>query len=976
MIKFPRFRIAFMICLLAGLLPGRPAEAQNLHPSADKALAYLRSCDGARPVYTYAATTPYSFQGREALYITTFTEGGFVITSADQRAEILAYSTRSHFDASRIPAHVAYVLDRYAAAQAQQTLSSPAGDAGLPVKSTSKSVNPLCTSRWGQNCFYNEQCPYDTLGPCDHAVTGCVATAMAQIMYYWKYPVHGSGVHTYNHYMYGNLSADFGAATYDWASMSDSLAGHNAEVAELNYHCGVATDMDYGPGSSGGLVNAESWEQYFRYSLNAELQYRSEMDSADWVQTIIHEMDAGRPVLYVGFPKPPMPPVGHAWVCDGYDMNGFLHFNWGWDGTFDGYFQMGAFVYSESNFAVTGIMPVQQADICVIESLFPAAATFTDPVPLRVRVANYDTAAHWGIPLYYRIDGATAVWDTITDTIPPLQEIVFEFGNPCDLSASPGHFYQMEVVVAETTDAFRENDTLRFLAENVVCALPPYTMGFESTESFSGWSMEDIQTNGNCWYFGTGGGHSGTGLVYSFVYDQPADDWLFSRCLDLDSGQLYRLSFWCKSNSLSQASDFELWMGQSPSASAMNNLVDSIHCAPGGAYQELAYYFSVPVDGHYYAGWHLAAPAFAPGSLLDDFSISPCEAPDAGITALISPQAACDLSAETLTVEVRNFSSQVMYSVPLSYRLNGGPVTNDTIWDTLSMGEAVTFSFQQLADLSAGGDFEILVWTELAGDSLNTNDTLRQWVRNVISPLMPYSMGFEPAEDLSDWSIENTNADAYAWHCRSFGGRTAPWCAIYEYSSWIAADDWLFSKCVYLEAGTTYRLDFWYKVESDQWHEDLSVWAGNAPMSQHMDLLIADMPGLLNMTYLQSQHLFTVPAGGHYYLGWKCYSPALMFNLYLDDISLQATTVGQENSSPEGRFSLSPNPSTDGHFLLELAEEPITPVNLKVFDLTGRCLLSLTISRQTTFIDLSETENGLYFFVLDGLGVEKVMRRR
>ncbi|UBM62629.1 thiol protease/hemagglutinin PrtT [Candidatus Sulfidibacterium hydrothermale] len=199
-----------------------------------------------------------------------------------------------------------------------------------------KIIGPLLETTWDQGCYYNASCPEDIDGHCGHALTGCVATAMAQVMKYWSFPKHGKGSHTDNTETYGKLTVNFGATTYQWSDMPDRLDSANNAVATLMYHCGVSIDMDYGPKSSGSHTSytVSALTDYFYYAPTAHFVEKESYSDAQWESLIKTELDSLRPILYRGHKASG---GGHSFVCDGYQGD-FFHFNWGWNGTDDGYF--------------------------------------------------------------------------------------------------------------------------------------------------------------------------------------------------------------------------------------------------------------------------------------------------------------------------------------------------------------------------------------------------------------------------------------------------------------------------------------------------------------------------------------------------------------------------------------------------------------------------------------------------------------
>ena len=197
---------------------------------------------------------------------------------------------------------------------------------------------------WNQDCYYNDSCPADVSGPCGHTLVGCVATAASMVMKYHHHPHQGTGTYSYNHITYGTQAVNYGATTYDWPNMPVFDANEN--IAELMYQMGVAVDMDYGPTGSGAssalVVNA--LETYFDYDPVAIYDFKSLYTDPVWEGMLMGELDAERPLYYRGTGTQ----GGHAFICDGYDDdfgasgNTYFHFNWGWSGAYNGYFQLSA----------------------------------------------------------------------------------------------------------------------------------------------------------------------------------------------------------------------------------------------------------------------------------------------------------------------------------------------------------------------------------------------------------------------------------------------------------------------------------------------------------------------------------------------------------------------------------------------------------------------------------------------------------
>ena len=282
--------------------------------------------------------------------------GGFVIVSADDAAyPILGYSTNT--PAGDLGPETRFWLGQYeneiealaagsveVETELQNYISGQWGALlqGVPPQPKNNFVPQMLTTQWNQSPYYNALCPAGT-------PVGCVATATAQVMKYWNHPVVGNGSHSYNEDDYGTLSADFGNTTYDWDNMPNRLTSRSTTaqvtaVATLSYHIGVAIEMDYSPDGSGaqvlgyGASSQNALVNYFNYENTLSGIMKSNYTDAEWVETLKDELDEGRPILYAGYDNS----AGHAFVFDGYDVNSQFHVNWGWGGSYDGYFVMGA----------------------------------------------------------------------------------------------------------------------------------------------------------------------------------------------------------------------------------------------------------------------------------------------------------------------------------------------------------------------------------------------------------------------------------------------------------------------------------------------------------------------------------------------------------------------------------------------------------------------------------------------------------
>ena len=197
---------------------------------------------------------------------------------------------------------------------------------------------------WGQGKPFNNKCPQING---ERTVTGCVATALSQIMYVHKYPTKGTGSHSYTTESKKlNVSANFGNTTYDWVNMIPNYSGSytttqaNA-VATLMHHVGVAADMDYTVDGSGAVssIALAAITKYFGYDKAINVLPKDFMKEESLLQAIATDLQVGRPVYFSGVT---VNQEGHAFVCDGMKSDGYLHINWGWNGMANGYFAISA----------------------------------------------------------------------------------------------------------------------------------------------------------------------------------------------------------------------------------------------------------------------------------------------------------------------------------------------------------------------------------------------------------------------------------------------------------------------------------------------------------------------------------------------------------------------------------------------------------------------------------------------------------
>jgi sorbitol-specific phosphotransferase system component IIA len=279
--------------------------------------------------------------------------GGYVIVSGnDKTTSILGYSTNGNIDLNNIPDNLRYWLESYAE-------QLKAIDNGTPAVATSRArtrgtrtdISPLIQTTWNQDEPYNLMCPdgngldYDEEGydPTFRSVTGCVATAVAQVMYYHQWPKQTTAIPAYSLSIYNNdvTLKELPATTLEWSKMKLTYdrneTGASADaVAKLMRYVGQAFQMGYSPSSSGANILTDAMINCFNYSKKIHEIYRDEYSTEQWENMVYDELSQNRPIPYSGFSQSG---AGHQFVCDGYQSStGFFHLNWGWGGNLDGFF--------------------------------------------------------------------------------------------------------------------------------------------------------------------------------------------------------------------------------------------------------------------------------------------------------------------------------------------------------------------------------------------------------------------------------------------------------------------------------------------------------------------------------------------------------------------------------------------------------------------------------------------------------------
>ena len=405
-------RTLFLLVALVVVLTAN-AETISREQAQERAKEYLSSLPGARqnlrliPIRNRAKLAPSRTasvsQPEQDLYY-VFNRGedeGFVIASADDSTyPVLGYTSEGNFDYSQLPPNMKWWLG-WITSQLEDLADNPVPAAKRAPMFAPKhaAIATMVTTRWNQGAPFNDECPKHKSG--ERCVTGCVATAMAQLVYFQRAKSVTETQKDMPGYEYNGIQVPGvpAGSVIDWDNMIDNYnsggtAKQKKAVAELMRYCGVGVQMMYGIGSEGGsaayssnVVNA--LKNYFGYGSSVKYINTDNPGSDSWDNTLYNELEQGRPFYLAGQNKD----GGHAFVCDGYDGNQCFHINWGWGGSSDGNYMLSKLNpgsqgiggssggYSDGPEAIIGIEP---------ENFTTKAMPISNATLKKICVTNFD----------------------------------------------------------------------------------------------------------------------------------------------------------------------------------------------------------------------------------------------------------------------------------------------------------------------------------------------------------------------------------------------------------------------------------------------------------------------------------------------------------------------------------------------------------------------------------------------------------
>ncbi len=371
-------KITLLICLLAVSLWGFASHVIPVETAMKASKNFLSERVGASQAKGMDLTlvyTEYAETGDPVFYRFQIGEQGFMIVSAtDLATPVLAYSLESNFKegtgadlyCTQYKKDLSYLIQNPSTALSTKDLWKHYTDDNFVVRSNTKGnpcVEPLVTTSWNQDTYYNGSCPYNPASNLDidmRSYVGCVALTMGNILYYYRFPENGFGSIYYIPkeyddngellYIYPPQYVNFSNQHYNYNHMTNSLSSYNGELAKMLYHCGVSTRMSYGHDGSGTQSEYAMYalQTYFHFSHNSQFSSIADVaPSSDliplWVEQAVNELNSHRPLFFSGRNATD---GGHAWIVDGYttitdtagNANTYFHVNWGWGGYDNGFF--------------------------------------------------------------------------------------------------------------------------------------------------------------------------------------------------------------------------------------------------------------------------------------------------------------------------------------------------------------------------------------------------------------------------------------------------------------------------------------------------------------------------------------------------------------------------------------------------------------------------------------------------------------
>ncbi len=349
--------------------------------------------------------------------------------------------------------------------------------------------------------------------------------------------------------------------------------------------------------------------------------------------------------------------------------------------------------------------------------------------------------------------------------------------------------------------------------------------------------------------------------------------------------------------------------------------------------------------------------------MIDDVQLYEGPDIDGLILNIITPVTGCTplSSSELITVAVyNNGSDSISGGFDLTFIADNGIPVTENILQTIASGTSIDYIFTATTDFSAPGEHFIMTYINLPGDTILSNDTLSSSVYSgphIVNTINTYNNGFEASDDLSGFTIEDTNADSVSWNINNTIPHTGSYCANISSET---ADDWYFTTCLELDSSFVYKLEYFYRTSSTSTQANFQVMIGSGQSSGSMTQEIVPFSLISNLFYQQNSVQFNVGNAGTYYLGLHVQNSDSLVGFSIDDLNISVDSGLGISSLTNIPISVYPNPSP-GIFNINLKENSPAGFKIEIIDQLGNLIFYKPTEKLLNYkIDLQEIPAGIY----------------
>ncbi len=569
-------------------------------------------------------------------------------------------------------------------------------------------------------------------------------------------------------------------------------------------------------------------------------------------------------------------------------------------------------------------VPEKDAAVRAVVQEVYGCNSFTTETPVTVVYKNRGTLPLENITLELSVtdeqNNTTVYSEALPSGLPMGQKDTISF--EIDLSIL-NTIYTLTAEVIMDGDADPDNDTKTVLMRNTTVDLTAgheYFNDFEMVHVDGGNALIDPKLG--WWYENTNEDFYSSGLPITWLMRDNApfahsgtismragrstidhaDDWLFSNCFIMQEGENYLMNFYYTGRAASTTEKMSVHLGTDQDSQTMGDALWDETFNTALNYQKGVVTFSPPADGTYYVGFYHYSEPDQGWIYFDDFSIQRNYDLDVSLDSITVMADACGFSEETpLRISIRNSGNEPFsYPVTINYTVtdpqgNVAITGEQTIDQTMNVNDVVYYDF--FADLRKYGEYQVeasVSLPESANESLTENNFKAVSVRN--TSMFPHVENlYLPFEEFSRFEETgfvafDLNGDGFTWDLGvnftnfAFSGNRVMY---YSFSASNDADDWLFSSCAHLQAGTVYNVSYYYRVYAGDYPEDMKFGIAS---EQHPDALIEffdEKEEMDNYNYRRISYAFTVPEDGQYYFAWYAHSPKYHRFIFFDDLSLR-----------------------------------------------------------------------------------------